>query len=118
MDQAFENWVTVAQKSAVAPESAIGVELGNDLYIAIYHVDGEFYATDNICPHADAFLNYGRLNGDVIECPVHGVRFEVKTGKGCGGAPYGSLRKFALRIVGDDIQVDVAELGPSPNAEG
>jgi nitrite reductase/ring-hydroxylating ferredoxin subunit len=109
--QLSANWVTVAEKSAIAPESAVGVEVGK-LDIAIYHVGGEFYATDNICPHADAYLSYGKLNGDVIECPVHGVRFEVKTGKGCGSAPYGSLRKFALRIVGEEIQVDIAEPKP------
>jgi nitrite reductase/ring-hydroxylating ferredoxin subunit len=107
MDQTSGNWVTVAEKSAVAPESVIGVEVG-DLDIAIYHVDGEFYATDNICPHANAYLNHGRLKGDIIECPVHGVRFEVKTGNGLGGAPYGCLKKFALRIVGEEIQVDIA----------
>ena len=48
MDQVSENWVTVAEKSALAPESVIGVVVG-DLDIAIYHVDGQLYATDNIC---------------------------------------------------------------------
>ncbi len=105
MDQT-ENWVTVADKSALAEQSVIGVVVG-DLDIAIYHVGGELYATDNICPHADGYLNHGCLRGDIIECPVHGARFEIKTGKGVGGAPFGDIRKFALRIVGDEIQVDI-----------
>jgi 3-phenylpropionate/trans-cinnamate dioxygenase ferredoxin component len=108
MDQAFKNWVTVAEKSAVGPQTVIGVTVG-ELDIAIYHVDGEFYATDNICPHADAYLNYGCLRGDVIECPVHGARFEIKTGKGRGGAPFGDIKKFDVRVVGNDIQVDIAD---------
>ncbi len=107
MDQVSENWVTVAERSAVAPETVIGVTVG-ELDIAIYHVDGQFYATDNICPHADAYLNYGCLRGDVIECPVHGARFEIKTGKGRGDAPFGHLKKFAVRVLGDEIQVDIS----------
>lgn len=107
MDQPAEQWVTVAERSALAPGSVIGVTIG-DLDIAIYHVDGEIYATDNICPHADAYLNHGCLRGDVIECPVHGARFEIKTGKGKGDAPFGNLRKFAVRVVGSNIQVDIA----------
>jgi nitrite reductase/ring-hydroxylating ferredoxin subunit len=109
MDQLSENWVMVAQKSALAPESVIGVAVG-DLDIAIYHVGGEIYATGNVCPHADAYLNHGYLRGDIIECPIHGARFEIKTGNGLGGAPYGCLKKFAVRLVGEDIQIDVAGL--------
>ena len=111
MDQVFANWVTVAEKSALAPESVIGVVVG-DLDIAIYQVDGELYATDNICPHADAYLNHGYLRGAIIECPIHGARFDIKTGNGLGGAPYGCLRKFAVRVVGDNIQIDVAGVQP------
>ena len=107
MDQGRINWVTVAEKSALAPESAIGVVVG-DLDIAIYHVEGQLYATDNICPHADAYLNHGYLRGNIIECPLHGARFDIKTGDGLGGAPYGCLKKFAVRVVGEDIQIDVA----------
>ncbi len=52
-----------------------GIELG-DLQIAIYNVEGEIYATDNICTHAFALLTDGFLDGDVIECPLHGGCFK------------------------------------------
>ena len=59
-----------------------GIELG-DLQIAVYNVDGEFYATDNICTHAFALLSDGFLDGDVVECPLHG-----------GGHQLGHLDEF------------------------
>jgi nitrite reductase/ring-hydroxylating ferredoxin subunit len=106
MDQPAENWVTVAEKAALGPDSVIGVTVGK-LDIAIYNVGGELYATDNICPHADGYLHYGYLEGETIECPLHGARFEVKTGKGIDGPYECDLKKFAVRVVGEEIQVEI-----------
>ena len=61
----------------------------------------------NICPHADGYLNHGYLKGGVIECPLHGWRFEVTTGKGVGAPPGCDLKTFQVRVVGEDIQVDI-----------
>ncbi len=82
----------------------MGVTAGN-LEIAIYSVDGELYATDNICTHALAFLSDGTLEGGIIECPLHAGRFEVKTGKGLGPPIPCDLKTFCIRWNGDDVQV-------------
>jgi NAD(P)H-dependent nitrite reductase small subunit len=107
MDQTAQNWVIVAEKSALATDSAIGVTVGK-LDIAIYNLDGELYATDNICPHAYGYLNHGYIEDEQIECPLHGWRFEIKTGKGIGGDDGCDLKTFPVRVVGEDIQVDIA----------
>ncbi|MPW10965.1 Rieske 2Fe-2S domain-containing protein [Paraburkholderia sp. CNPSo 3155] len=52
--------------------------------IAIYRVDGRLHATDNICTHGHALMTDGYLEGQIIECPLHGGRFDVTTGKGLG----------------------------------
>jgi 3-phenylpropionate/trans-cinnamate dioxygenase ferredoxin component len=52
---------------------------GNEL--AVYNVDGEFYATDNFCPHKGAPLSEGVLCGHVIECGWHGWQFDVRSGE-------------------------------------
>ena len=49
--------------------------------IAIYNLDGAFYATDDICTHAYASLADGYIEGELIECPLHGGCFDIKTGK-------------------------------------
>ena len=57
------------------------IELPDGDEIAVYNVDGEFYATDNSCPHRGAPLSEGVLCGHVIECGLHGWQFDVRTGE-------------------------------------
>ena len=49
--------------------------------LAVYNVDGEFYATNNFCPHQGAPLAEGALCGYTIECGLHGWQFDVRTGE-------------------------------------
>jgi 3-phenylpropionate/trans-cinnamate dioxygenase ferredoxin subunit len=49
--------------------------------IAVFNVDGEFYAIDDVCTHDGGPLAEGELDGCEIECPRHGARFDVRTGK-------------------------------------
>ena len=106
MDQPEQNWVTVAEKSTLVPNSVIGVTI-HDLDVAIYNVDGQLYATDNICPHAYGHLDQGWLEGDIIECPLHAARFEVRTGRGIDGPFERDLNTFRVRVVGEQIQIEV-----------
>jgi nitrite reductase/ring-hydroxylating ferredoxin subunit len=104
VQQDDENWVTVTKRESLKPGEVLGVAVG-ELEIALYNVDGHFYATDNICTHAFAQLDQGFLDGDVIECPLHGGQFDVKTGKGLGEPITEDLRTYQVRAVGDDIQL-------------
>jgi nitrite reductase/ring-hydroxylating ferredoxin subunit len=103
-----ENWMTVADRSSVEPGSVVGVKAG-DLDVALYNIDGQLYATHNTCTHAHALLSDGFLEGDVIECPLHGGRFEVKTGKGLGAPITCDLKTLPVRVEGDAIQVNVSD---------
>jgi len=73
--------------------------------IAIYRVDGELFATDNICSHAFAVLTDGWLDGDEIECPLHGGRFNVRTGKALTSPVECDIRTFPVRDVDGAVQV-------------
>ena len=76
---------------------------GRDL--AIYDVGGTVYATDNLCTHAYAQLTDGTLEGEVVECPLHGGRFEVKTGRGLGPPIPCDLKTYRARVLDKEIQV-------------
>jgi nitrite reductase/ring-hydroxylating ferredoxin subunit len=97
-------WATVAKLSELAPGDVRGVEIG-DTSIALYNLDGEIRATDNICTHAFALLSDGWLDGDCIECPLHAGRFDVRTGKALGPPVDDDIKVYPVQIVGDDIQV-------------
>ena len=56
------------------------VEIGDRL-VAVFHVDGEFWAVDDLCTHDGGPLANGQLDGHTIICPRHGARFDIRTGR-------------------------------------
>ena len=52
-----------------------------DQEIALFNVDGEIYAMGDSCPHAGASLGAGRLDGRIVTCRAHGLRYDVSTGQ-------------------------------------
>lgn len=73
-------WHSVCATIDVEAGAMVPVEIG-DLQIAVYNIDGDFFATDNICSHGYALLTDGLLEDDMVECPLHGACFNVRTGK-------------------------------------
>lgn len=57
------------------------IELPGGDEVAVFNVDGEYYAIDNFCPHKGAPLSEGLLCGHIIECSLHGWQFDVRTGE-------------------------------------
>jgi nitrite reductase/ring-hydroxylating ferredoxin subunit len=101
------NWITVAERSLLDVGAIIGAKAGG-LDVALYNIAGAIYATHNVCTHALAFTSDAWLEGGIIECPLHGGRFEVKTGKGLGLPITCDLKVLLVRIEGNSVQVDVA----------
>jgi len=60
--------------------AAIKVEK-EDLSVAVFNVDGEFYVTDDLCTHGPGSLSEGFIEGDVVECNFHNGQFNIKTGE-------------------------------------
>ena len=77
----------------------------NDSYVAVYNVDGTFYATDGSCPHRGGLLGNGTLNGCVVKCPGHGMQFDVTTGVTPGGDL--SVKNLEVKVEGGDVLVAV-----------
>ncbi len=72
--------VTIARTDEVPPGKVRYVEVGGKR-LALCHVDGEFYLIDDVCTHDGGPLDQGELFGYEIECPRHGARFDVRTGR-------------------------------------
>ncbi len=74
-------WVEVARASDIPPGHAARVEI-DGVPVAIFNVDGDFYALDDTCSHAEASLSEGDLDPErcAIECPLHGSSFDLRTG--------------------------------------
>ncbi len=99
-------WRRVASVRELAPGEVRRVRVSG-FDIALCNLEGSFYAIDNICTHAFACLSDGYFEGDELECPLHGGRFNVKTGAAGGGIVTEDLRRFAVRVEGDDVFISV-----------
>jgi len=97
-------WVRAAARSDLAEGEVLGVEI-EGRSIALYDVEGGVFATDNICTHAYARLSDGWLDGELIECPLHAARFDVRTGKVLDPPATEDLRTYSVRVVDEEIQV-------------
>src|SRR5688572_29140452 len=73
-------WTRVAAVTDCPPGTALEVVAG-DRIVAIYNVEGEFFALDGVCPHQGGPLDQGYLEGAVVTCPWHGWQFDVRTGQ-------------------------------------
>jgi 3-phenylpropionate/trans-cinnamate dioxygenase ferredoxin subunit len=99
-----EEFVKVAEVTGLAPGQMKMVEWGED-QVLLVNLGGSFYACDNICTHAGAPLNEGSLEGEQVECPLHGSVFNVTTGEVVGPPAEDELRVFQVRVDEQDILV-------------
>ena len=77
------------------------------LPVAIFNVDGDFYAIEDVCTHDGGPLAEGELKGDEVECPRHGARFSVRTGEALCMPAVEPIECYKVKIKGDNILVCV-----------
>jgi len=99
-------WIKIATTDAIEEDDMIAVEIEGK-QIAVYHTEGAFHATANICTHAYALLTDGFLDDCTVECPIHAGRFDIKTGKALGPPVNVDLKVYKLKVEGEDILVEL-----------
>ena len=73
--------------------------------VAVFNISGEFYAIEDVCTHDGGTLAEGDVEGCEIECPRHGARFDLRTGKVTAPPAYEDITLFSVRIHDDHVQV-------------
>ena len=102
-----EMFVTVAKANDILVGQVKPVEVGGKRLL-ICHTEGGFYAIDDTCTHDDGPLADGWLDGNAIECPRHGARFDVKTGKVLCLPAAVPVNAYPVKVDGDEIKVSVS----------
>jgi nitrite reductase/ring-hydroxylating ferredoxin subunit len=72
--------IMLCSTADVAVGGALKVEK-DDLILAVFNVNGEFYVTDDTCTHGPGSLSDGYITDDVVECDFHNGAFNIKTGE-------------------------------------
>ena len=99
-------FVKVAKSGDISPGQSKLVEVSGKK-IALFNVEGSFYAIDDTCTHRGGPLSEGVLEGKQVTCPWHGAIYDVTTGEVLSPpAPQGVARSN-VRVEGSDIEVEV-----------
>ncbi|MDQ6932279.1 MAG: non-heme iron oxygenase ferredoxin subunit [Candidatus Eremiobacteraeota bacterium] len=96
-------YIRVADSSEVPPGSAKACVV-DGRQVALFNVEGAFYALENICPHQGAPLTDGYLEGPLLTCSWHAWCFDVRTGK-MSLADISVIPTFEVRVNGTEIRV-------------
>jgi nitrite reductase/ring-hydroxylating ferredoxin subunit len=75
--------------------------------IALFNVDGTYYAIDDTCTHRGGPLSEGELTGTEVTCPWHGAIFDLTTGKVLGPPATKGVTRYNVRVSGNSIEVEV-----------
>ena len=98
-------WHKAAKVSDIAEGASQLVQISEQT-IALFHVQGEFYALQNTCPHRVGPLVEGHLDGTMVTCPWHAWQFDVKSGE-CHTMKGAKQKIYMTKIEKDEVYIEV-----------
>ena len=98
------DWVDVAPAEELTPGSWRTVDV-DGTQVAVFNVDGEYYAIEDVCTHDGGILSGGTVEGAEVECPRHGARFSLTTGEALSPPAYDPVPTFPVRVEQGMVQV-------------
>ena len=81
----------------------------DDRKIAVYRLDGGYYAIEDLCTHDGGPLAEGEVEGDQVICPRHGARFDIKTGAALSFPAVTPVDTYPVRVDGDELWIGLPE---------
>ena len=101
-----DQWIDVTAAEDIPEDDVIGIDIAGKS-IALYRVEGEIFATDNLCTHGNARLCDGFLEGHEIECPLHQGKFDIRNGKAMCAPLTEDVKTYPIKIEGDRVFVAI-----------
>ena len=99
-------YVQAAKTNDVAPGAAACVDV-RGTPIALFNIEGSFFAIGNTCTHRGGPLAEGSIEGDEVTCPWHGARYRISTGEVLSPPAPAGVPKYNVRVQGDDIEIEI-----------
>ncbi|MDZ4770286.1 MAG: non-heme iron oxygenase ferredoxin subunit [Chloroflexota bacterium] len=100
----MSEFVTVGTTGDLPPGERLVAE-ANGVEIVVFNIDGVYYAVEDMCSHAAAYLSEGPLEQYAIECSKHRAKFDVRTGKVLCAPAFIPIKCYMVRVEGEAIQV-------------
>lgn len=89
--------IDVCAVDELAEGEHVVVDIGGGIEVAVYLVDGEYYAIEDVCTHDNGPLAEGELEGHQVVCPRHGAKFDLRTGKATALPAYMPIETYPVR---------------------
>ena len=103
----MEDSVRVGKASDLADGDMMLAEVGEE-HVLVCRLGGNYFAAGDGCPHAGGSLSDGYLEGEEVECPLHGSLFSVRTGDNTGPPATEGVPTYQVTVDGDDLMVGPA----------
>ncbi|MGN6749018.1 MAG: non-heme iron oxygenase ferredoxin subunit [Xanthobacteraceae bacterium] len=91
--------------SEVAPGAPLRVEI-DDLALAVFNLDGEFFVTDDLCTHGPGSLSEGYIDGDVVECNFHTGQFNIRTGEVVAPPCMVPVKTYPVTVIAGRVTIE------------
>ncbi len=99
-------WHSVCELDAISPGHGLQCTVGN-IVLAVFNVEGKFYAIDDACSHAGGSLAEGPVAGSVVTCPWHGATFDILTGTALSDPAYEGVKSYKVKVQDGKVFVEV-----------
>ncbi len=98
--------IELCSTADVAPGTALKVEV-EDLTLAVFNVDGQFYVTDDLCTHGPGSLSEGYIEVVVVECNFHNGQFNIRTGEVVSPPCMVAVKTYPVMVVDGKVTIEV-----------
>jgi nitrite reductase (NADH) small subunit len=98
--------VRVAHRGEIKDRSGKEISV-DDTKIALFHANGKYYAIEALCRHQDGSLAPGKIDGEVVECPLHAWHYNIKTGELVDYLSDVKLTTYEVEVEGNDIFINI-----------
>jgi 3-phenylpropionate/trans-cinnamate dioxygenase ferredoxin component len=99
-------WIKIAKTNDIPNNKGKEINV-NGNRVAIFHTNGKYYALEALCRHQDGSLAPGKIDGEVVECPLHFWHYNIRTGELLDYLKDVKLETYNLDIRGNDIFIDI-----------
>ena len=103
----MKTWVEAALVSEFEQTDRKLVDLGGHREIGLFKVDGQYYAVDAYCSHQQVSMVQGEVEGHELMCPMHGARFDLRTGAALALPATRGVDTYKVKVDGDRILLEI-----------
>ena len=102
----MSEFVKVAKTTDIGPGQSRSVQV-KDMRVAVFNVAGQFFALSNTCSHRGGSLAEGKVSSHEVTCPLHGAKFDLRTGERLGPPAFQGVARYRVRVTGSDVEIEL-----------